>query len=101
MASRLSKACNISQKVRQEVMKRDERKCFICGCCNSLQIAHYISRARLGLGIAKNLGVMCIRCHREYDNGKYHNQIKKLFIEHLKAHYPDWDENKLTYRKEQ
>jgi 5-methylcytosine-specific restriction endonuclease McrA len=99
MASKLSKACDISSKVRQEVMDRDGGKCIICGSYNGIQIAHYISRARLGLGIAKNLGAMCLHCHREYDNGKYHNEIKELFKEHLKVHYPDWDEKELIYSK--
>ena len=97
--SKISKACDISSQVRAEVMKRDQGKCIICGCRSYLQIAHYISRGRLGLGIAKNLGVMCVDCHGQYDNGKYHNEIKKLFEEHLKAHYEEWSPKDLTYNK--
>lgn len=51
------------------------------------------------MGIAKNLGVMCIHHHYQYDNGKMHNEIKEIFQEHLKAHYPDWDEKDLVYKK--
>ena len=97
--SKISKACDISPKVREEVMKRDGGKCIICGAVFSLQIAHYISRARLGLGIPENLGVMCSHCHFQYDNGKFHNEIKKLFREHLEANYEEWNEKNLTYRK--
>lgn len=96
--SKSSKACDISPKVRKEVKERD-RCCIVCGSYSMLQIAHYISRARLGLGIPQNLGVMCVYCHIEYDNGSLHNEIKKRFEEHLQAHYPDWDKSKLTYRK--
>jgi 5-methylcytosine-specific restriction endonuclease McrA len=99
MASKRSKACDISPAVRNEVLKRDNCQCFICGCKHNLQIAHYISRARLGLGIPENLAVMCIGCHIQYDNGKLHNEIKNAFKDYLKANYPDWDETKLTYKK--
>lgn len=80
------------------MLERDEC-CIICEAHNGLQIAHYISRARGGLGIPQNLGAMCVRCHGEYDNGKYHREIEKEFREHLQAHYPDWDEKDLVYKK--
>lgn len=99
MASKRSKACDISPAVRNEVLERDGCKCIICGERHNLQIAHYISRARLGLGIAKNLGVMCIRCHMAYDNSHRHKEIKSFFEEYLKSHYEDWDEKDLIYRK--
>jgi 5-methylcytosine-specific restriction endonuclease McrA len=97
--SKISKACDISPKVREEVLKRDGNHCIICGTNNGLQIAHYISRARLGLGIAKNLATMCVQCHFQMDNGKYHKELQKAVREHLKAHYEDWNENDLTYKK--
>jgi len=97
--SKISKACDISPKVRQEVVERDNRQCFICGANQNLQIAHYISRARLGLGIPQNLAVMCAKCHFDYDNGKFHNEIKNLFKEHLSACYEGWNEKDLIYKK--
>ena len=99
MKSRLSRACDISPSVRREVFDRDGGQCMICGAVNGLQTAHYISRARLGLGIPQNLALLCPKCHLDYDNGKYRREIEKLFREHLMAHYPDWDENGLTYKK--
>ncbi len=96
--SKISKACDISLTVRAEIHTRD-KVCIICGSTNNLQIAHYISRGRLGLGIPQNLGLMCAKCHYEYDNGKFHNEIKSLFTEHLKAHYPEWNEKDLIYSK--
>jgi 5-methylcytosine-specific restriction endonuclease McrA len=97
--SKISKACDISPKVRQEVLERDGHQCIICGANNGLQIAHYISRARLGLGIAKNLATMCVQCHFQMDNGKYHKELQKAVREHLQAHYEDWNKNDLTYKK--
>jgi 5-methylcytosine-specific restriction endonuclease McrA len=95
---KMSKACDISPKVRKEVLERDNY-CIICGSSYGLQIAHYISRARGGLGIPQNLAVMCVKCHGEYDNGKFHKEIGKAFTEHLQAHYPDRDEKDLVYKK--
>jgi 5-methylcytosine-specific restriction endonuclease McrA len=97
--SKISKACDISPKVRQEVLERDNYSCIVCGINNNLQIAHYISRARLGLGIPQNLGVMCAKCHFDYDNGKFHNEIKNLFEEHLSAQYEGWNDKDLIYKK--
>ena len=97
--SKVSKACDISLKVRKEVMDRDEGRCIICGSMQGIQIAHYISRARLGLGIAKNLACMCLKCHAEMDNGKYHKEYQSVFKTHLQANYEHWDENELTYKK--
>lgn len=99
MASKSSNACDISPKVRQEVLERDNHQCIICGSNQNLQIAHYISRGRLGLGIPQNLGVMCVSCHYSYDNGKFHKEVKKEFEDYLKAHYEDWNEKDLVYKK--
>lgn len=67
--SKASKACDISPSVRREVRERDGGRCIICGSTNGIQIAHYISRGRLGLGIPQNLACMCHICHAEMDNG--------------------------------
>lgn len=99
MVSKVSKACDISAKARQEVMSRDNGMCIVCGTANNIQIAHYISRARLGRGIPQNLACMCFRCHFNYDNGKYHSEIKSLFEEHLKANYEGWNEADLVFKK--
>ena len=98
MASKMSKACDISPKVRQEVIERD-KCCIVCGRYTCLQVAHYISRARGGLGVPQNLGLMCVDCHSAYDNSHRHKEIKALFEEYLKSHYEDWNEQDLIYRK--
>lgn len=97
--SKASKACDISPAVRREVMERDGGACIVCGSMQGIQIAHYISRARLGLGCSRNLACMCHKCHAEMDNGKYHNQYQGIFKQYLKSHYDDWDEEALTYKK--
>lgn len=97
--SKISKSCDISPVVRREVMERDGGVCIICGSTQGIQIAHYISRARLGLGIPRNLACMCLICHGDYDNGKLHHEIKNTFKRHLQAKYDDWNESDLTYKK--
>lgn len=97
--SKVSKACDISPAVRREVMDRDGGRCIICGSMQGIQIAHYISRARLGLGIPQNLACLCHICHFDYDNGKLHFEIKTAFKGHLQANYDHWDESELTYKK--
>ena len=99
MASKRSRACDISPKVRKEVLERDNHQCIVCGANHGLQIAHYVSRARSGLGIPQNLATMCVSCHVQFDNGKLHSQIKNLVQEHLKAHYEGWNEKDLIYKK--
>lgn len=97
--SKISKACDISAKVRKEVIERDDGRSILSGSRANIQIAHYISRARLGLGIPQNLVCLTAREHYEYDNGKYHREIKKRIEDYLRQHYPDWDNIKLTYSK--
>lgn len=97
--SKLSKACDISPEVRKEVKKRDNNQCIICGSSWGLQVAHFIPRSRLGLGIPQNLGLMCLKCHQSYDQSKYHKLYEKAFREYLKQQYEDWDESNLTYSK--
>lgn len=101
--SRRSRDCDISpissNEVLREVLRRDDCCCIICGTKKDLQIAHYISRARNGLGIPENLVTLCARCHFNYDNGKYHNDHKKRIADYLKANYTNWDKTNLIYEK--
>lgn len=90
--------CDISPKVRQEVYDRDNHRCIICGNPN-VQIAHYIPRSRLGLGIPENLACLCVVCHFECDNGKNSKQYQARFRAYLQSKYEDWDENRLHYKK--
>lgn len=96
--SKRSKACDISSTVRNTVLKRDNYSCIICGRYE-VQIAHYVSRARGGLGIPENLVCLCPQCHYQYDNGRLHNEIKKVIEDYLRQHYPNWDNKKLFYSK--
>lgn len=99
--SMMSRACDISPPVRKSVKKRD-KCCIYCGSSYGLQIAHYISRGRGGLGVEQNLSVLCVNCHYVLDNGAdsdLRRDIDRVMVENFKKHYPDWDEAKLVFTR--
>lgn len=61
--------------------------------------AHFISRAQGGLGIEENGLTLCPECHRRYDQTTEREALRKCFREYLKECYPEWEEEKLYYRK--
>lgn len=99
--SKRAKACDISQAVRRRVWNRDGGCCIICGNPQAMPNSHYIRRSHGGLGIEENVVTMCIECHNEYDNGsgKYTEALKEAVRDYLKAHYPEWNEEELIYKK--
>lgn len=92
-------ACDISPQVRRTVTERDQGACIVCGSTQGIQLAHYLPRSRLGLGIPQNLACMCFRCHAAYDQNGLRREIGQIFREYLYEHYEDWDESALIYRK--
>lgn len=106
--SKRAKACDIKNGVPNAVFKRDKGRCVVCGnSVNVMPNSHYISRSKGGLGIEENIVTMCTeftenKCHHKYDNctDKKEKQIMKNNIKkYLMSIYPDWDEDKLIYRK--
>lgn len=94
-----TKALDIPQKVKDEVLERDGHQCIICGSIFSKPNAHYISRAHGGLGIPENVVTLCFACHDFYDNGAGGGSLRPIIAEYLRSQYPGWDERKLVYRK--
>jgi 5-methylcytosine-specific restriction endonuclease McrA len=99
--SKLSKACDISPKVRQAVYERDNGICVICREKQGLPNMHYIPRAQLGLGIEQNIVCGCLKCHAEYDNGKYRKHHGEVIKTYLQSKYENWNEEDLIYHKYQ
>lgn len=103
LSSKRAKACAISQAVKRKVAERDSIDgwpcCIICGSPEGLPEAHYISRAKGGLGIEHNIVTLCRHCHRLYDQGTAEQRqgIGDQIKEYLKSKYPRWDENDLIY----
>ena len=94
---------NFTKEVAERVFERDGQQCLFCRLgyhmeCKSEMlleipdIMHYINKSQGGLGIEEN-GVTGCRYH--------HGLLDMLGMmkEHLREHYPDWDESKLVYNK--
>ena len=96
--SKRSKACDIPPKVKQVVWERDNHCCIVCGQ-PGFPNAHYISRAKGGLGIEQNIVTLCPQCHDEYDNGKNPMKYKMVIKGYLSSHYDHWNEDDLIYKK--
>lgn len=107
MKSKRAKACDIPKSVKDRVWERDGGRCVVCGDHRyAMPNAHYISRAKGGLGIEQNIVTLCSslspnKCHYRYDSGTAQEReaIGAIIRDHFKSHYPDWDEEKLFYRK--
>lgn len=98
MKSKRSKACDISQKVKKIVWERDKQRCIICGSSWAMPNSHYIKRSQGGLGIEENITTMCMLCHENFE-GRRRTELKPVVRDYLKSKYPDWDEDKLIYKK--
>lgn len=94
-----TKACSISKEVREAVEERDNHQCIFCGSGDCRGEAHYIRRSQGGLGIPENLLCVCRSCHRQLDEGPTKEIFQEIAKQHLKEHYPYWDESKLVYSK--
>lgn len=93
-----SRATNIPQKVKREVYDRDGGRCIFCGRPGEPN-AHYIPRSHGGLGIARNIITACARCHDRMDNSIDRPIYLAAAESYLREKYPDWDPDKLIYRK--
>ena len=102
MKTKRSKACDISQKVKQRVWERDNGCCVICdNNYNVMPNAHFIPRSKGGLGIEENIFTACTRltendCHYKFDEyGIGRDKVR----EYLKSKYENWEEDNLKYHK--
>lgn len=98
LKSKRSRACDIPPKVKKAVWIRDNGRCVFCGRLGNPN-AHYVSRAKGGLGVEQNILTLCNDCHRRYDQTTDRKALKEFFTAYLKSQYVDWDENKLYYKK--
>lgn len=95
--SKRTKALEIPLKVKEKVLERDGC-CVYCGRQGQPN-AHYIARSQGGLGIEENILTLCFDCHRKYDQSTERQKMRAYFAEYLKSKYPDWNEEKLVYKK--
>jgi len=100
--SKRSRACDITQSVKEIVWLRDNQSCIFCGrwvpvnCAN----AHFIKRSQGGLGIPQNIVTACPECHYKEDFGQDTKLYEKRMEDYLKSQYGDnWNKEKLIYKK--
>ena len=101
-SSRRTKELSISKKVKLAVWERDNHRCIFCGKLVPWNLAnsHFVKRSHGGLGIEQNIMTNCEECHRLFDDSKERNEWRLEYAErYLKLKYPDWDIDKLTYKK--
>ena len=96
--SRRTKALEIPPKVKKAVYERDGGCCVCCGRRGNPD-AHFIPRSQGGLGIEENILTLDWECHMRFDQSTERAKMKAFFREYLKSKYPEWDEEKLVYRK--
>lgn len=105
-----TKALGITIAVKEAVADRDSFDgwpcCLLCGtpapANNRLAFsnAHYIRRSQGGLGREDNILTLCPDCHiNKYDQGTERETLKSFFKRYLMEHYPNWNEENLTYKK--
>jgi 5-methylcytosine-specific restriction endonuclease McrA len=97
--SKRSKACDITKKVKDKVWERDEHRCIICRSPYAMPNAHYIPRSKGGLGVEENIVTLCMQCHENYDHTTKRKEIGRYIEKYLKSQYPEWDREKLIYKK--
>lgn len=107
MKSKRTRATEISRLVKQKVWERQNGCSIISGypidvseCC-----CHFVPRSKGGLGVEENIIGLTPTEHMIFDNNhvgaKKEVSIKwrEIARKHLMKHYPDWNEEKLRYKK--
>lgn len=99
-----TRVCQIPKAVKEKVYLRDGCHCILCGRPVEVEnaCAHFISRARGGLGIEQNILTLCHRCHNAFDNENRittRKEKEEYFRTYLKNKYPEWREEDLIYDK--
>ena len=98
----------------KKIIIRDNQTCLFCKLnyhCENLKIesldylvhdiAHFIPKSKMGLGIEEN-GFECCRYHHHLlDNGNkgLRKEMLKIAENYLKSKYDNWNRGKLIYRK--
>lgn len=101
ISSKRAKALSISQETKRIVFHRDGGLCVYCRDVGNPE-AHFVPRSKGGLGIPENILTLCRKCHDRFDHGKRYERdgMREYLREYLQSQYPDWDESKLYYHKE-
>ena len=99
-------------KTKKKIYERDHGTCIFCNmgyqndCTSPMlleikDVMHFVPKSQMGLGIEQNGAIGCRYHHNMLDNGNKGKRQDMLnrFEAYLKAFYPDWEKEKLTYKK--
>ena len=108
-----TKQLHFSKETQRSVLERD-KGCIFCRmgyhmqppggsslCYVILDVMHYVNRSAGGLGIEENGVTGCRYHHHLLDNGNkgLRPEMLEIMEKYLKSIYPDWDKEKLYYKK--
>lgn len=57
------------ESLRQQVLRRDSRRCQYCGAMSNLEIHHQEFRSHVGEDSEQNLITVCAACHSAIHHG--------------------------------
>lgn len=112
--AKYTKLLQFDKTTREKIFERDNYSCLFCKTgyqlkgqnlsgleFNIYDVMHFIPKSSLGLGVAENGVCGCRYHHHLLDNGNKGLRQEMLLImeEYLKQCYPEWDKEKLKYRK--
>lgn len=93
-----TKATRIPEAVKRAVFERDKGRCVICQRSGN-PWCHVVPRSQGGLGIEENIVTLCNDCHRRLDQSADRKRMRDYIEHYLMNRYPEWDRDKLVYRK--
>jgi 5-methylcytosine-specific restriction endonuclease McrA len=63
-APRLRLDAALYEQLRQEVLRRDQWRCQVCGSLSGVEVHHRTPKGRHGDDAEENLITLCTSCHR-------------------------------------
>lgn len=88
------KRSEFPQKVREQIKRRDNYECQMCGTPYGLEIHHVVERSRGGRGVLTNGVTLCWKCHQ---NVQTHQKLIEEWQKKFEARYgpgyyrDEWD----------
>lgn len=96
--SKRARFSEFSKETKEQILNRD-KGCIFCRSKTGLTYAHYISRAKGGIGSVKNGVMLCLDCHFKTDHTVERQDRLNYIKSYLIGHYGElWNENELYYK---
>ena len=99
--SKRSQATDFDKDTKIDMLRRDGYRCIFCSNSESLTPAHYISRAKGGLGILENGVCLCVQCHQALDQSPARAHLQLKLQRYLKIKHPDFKDEDRIYDRRQ